>query len=258
MTTTVMLTVPAHDQHCVAAAQAVADKLADASDVSFVIRSHRPPVDARAVYEPGDTGRPDDGVRPDLVIPFGHNAVHSGPWSTFKAYYTDPIAWVALLITSVLLCYGGGAAMFYVHSIHFREGGPAVSPYVHWALDSTFGWFGLTPVLAVLLPAAVRLCRGMPVWVFVLAVGFLFAIITTPGPLAHDLIVARGTPIANVITQLLGDPSVVLQPPVEYTPLTKMTHQLVAGLPVYVMLSAVSYALVRLGLKSGSSLMSAR
>ncbi|MFI6094856.1 hypothetical protein ACIA8G_04840 [Lentzea sp. NPDC051213] len=257
MTTTVMLTVPAHDQHCVAAAQAAADKLAGVSGVSFVVRSHRPPVDARTTYDPANSGRPDEGTRPDLVIPFGHNVVHSGLWSTFKAYYADPIAWVALLITSVLLCYGGGAAMFYVHSIHFREGGPAVSPYVHWALDSTFGWFGLTPVLAVLIPFAIRLCRGMPVWAFVLAVGFLFAIITTPGPLAHDLIVARGTPIANVITQLLGDPSIVLQPPMHYTALEKMTHQLVAGLPAYVTLSAISYALVRLGLKS-FSLKSAR
>ncbi|TWP47799.1 hypothetical protein FKR81_31150 [Lentzea tibetensis] len=253
MTTTVMLTVPAHDQHCVAAAQAMADKLSGISDASFVITPHRPPVDARAVYDAEDTGRLDDRVRPDLVIPFGHNPVHSGLWSTFKSFYSDPIAWVALLITSVLLCYGGGAAMFYVHSIHFREGGPAVSPYVHWALDSTFGWFGLTPVIAVLLPLAVRLCRGLPGWAFVLTVGFLFAIITTPGPLAHDLIVARGTPVANVVTQLLGDPSVVLQPPVHYPPLTKMAHQLVAGLPVYVLLSAISYAFVRLGLKVGAS-----
>lgn len=247
MTTTVVLTAPAHDQDCIAAAQAAARELTT-SETRFVVRPHRPPVDVRAVYTSAAT--PEPKVQADLVIPYGHRTVHNGLLNTLKAYYRDPLSWFALAITSLLLCYGGGAAMFYVHSVHYGEGGPAISPYLHWFLDSTFGLIGLTPVLAVLLPFAARYFRG---WGFALAVGVLFALVTVPGPLAHDLLVARGTPIAEVVTRMFGDPYQVLPPPADHTALAKMTHQLLAGLPVYVTLSAVSYALVRLGMRLGGA-----
>lgn len=172
--------------------------------------------------------------------------VHSGPVRALVTFYRDPLAQLTLLVTSLLLCYVGGAAMFYIHAIHFNEGGPAISPYLHWFLDSTFGFIALTPIIAVLLPLTVWLVRGMPKWVFPLVLGFLFAVITIPGPLAHDLFVARGTPIAAFVTQHFGDPSIVMPPPTEHSTLAKMTHQFVGGLPVYLTLSTVAYLGLRL------------
>jgi len=160
-------------------------------------------------------------------------------------FYRDPLARLTLLGTSLLLCYVGGAAMFYVHAILFNEGGPAISPYLHWALDSTFGFIALTPVIAVLLPLTAWLVRGRPRWLFPVVFGVLFAVITTPGPLAHDLFVARGTPIAAFVTHHFGDPTLVMPPPTEYSALAKMTHQCVAGLPVYVVLSTVAFVCTR-------------
>ncbi|SMD20945.1 hypothetical protein [Kibdelosporangium aridum] len=171
--------------------------------------------------------------------------VHKGPLGAVAEFYRDPLARVTLLVTSLLLCYVGGAAMFFVHAIHFNEGGPAISPYLHWALDSSFGFIALTPIIAVLLPLTVWLIRGRPRWLFPLVFGLSFAVITIPGPLAHDMFVARGTPIAAFVTHHFGDHSIVMPPPTEYTALAKMTHQFVAGLPVYVVLSIVAYWVIR-------------
>nr|CTQ92237.1 hypothetical protein [Kibdelosporangium sp. MJ126-NF4] len=186
---------------------------------------------------------------PDIRPVLGGNpadlGVHKGFLRAFAAFYRDPVARLTLVITSLLLCYVGGAAMFYIHGIHFNEGGPAISPYLHWFLDSTVGFIALTPVIAVLLPLTTRLVLGLPNWVFPVLLGFMFAVVTIPGPLAHDMLVARGTPLANLITHHFGDPSIVMPPPTPYSDLAKMTHQFVGGLPVYLLLSTVAYLLVR-------------
>lgn len=166
----------------------------------------------------------------------------------FVDFYRQPAARLTLLVTSLVLCYGGGAALFYVHSVYYEEGGPAISPYLHWAMDSTFAFVALTPVIALIIPVAVWLAsrrgRFMPA-AYVLAVGGLFAVVTTPGPVGHDLIVARDTPLANTVTEMFGDPSTTLPPPADYTMLEKIGHQVGAGVPVYLVLSVVSYLLVR-------------
>jgi hypothetical protein len=170
--------------------------------------------------------------------------VHSGV-NEIKEYYRDPRARIALVVTAVLLCYGGGAVMFYVHAIVFNEGGPAISPYLHWALDSTFGFVALAPIIALLLPLTAWLTRNLPEWTFPLALGAMFTIVTIPGPLAHDLVVARGTPIARVVTHHFGDPAAMLPPPADYSAIDKMLHQFAGGLPAYLVLSTVAFLLVR-------------
>ncbi|MBE1464882.1 hypothetical protein [Kibdelosporangium phytohabitans] len=186
---------------------------------------------------------------PDIRPVFGRTSVdlglHRGFLRAFAAFYRDPVARLTLVITSLLLCYAGGAAMFYVHGIHFNEGGPAISPYLHWFIDSTVGFIGLTPAIAVLLPLTTRFVAGRPAWVFPVLLGGLFTVVTIPGPLVHDLFVARGTPLANLITHHFGDPSMVMPPPTPYSDLAKMTHQVIGGLPAYVLLSTVAYLLVR-------------
>lgn len=245
MPKTVALEVPAHDSRRHSAALAAAAELAEAKDINVVVLTHRPPVDPRSVYAPNGGAKPAGSANPDVVIQLGSAPVRDGLWQTFRGYYRDPVAWLALLVTSILLCYAGGAAMFYVHSIYFGEGGPAISPYLHWALDSTFGFIALTPVIAVLLPLSTWLARRLPKWSFVVVLGVLFAIVTIPGPLAHDLVVARGTPISMMVTHVFGDPDMVMPPSAGHSALAKMTHQFVAGLPVYLALSAVSFGLVR-------------
>jgi hypothetical protein len=242
---TVALTVPVHDARRRRAALAVAKELSDVKEINVVVQTHRPLVDARAVYGSTDRDLPATD-KPDVEVALGAEPVHSGPIRAFTAFYRDPVAWVALLVTSVLLCYGGGAAMFYIHAIYFNEGGPAISPYLHWALDSTFGFIALTPIVAILLPISTLLVRRLPKWSFALVFGVLFAIITVPGPLAHDMFVARGTPIAMVVTHYMGDPTIVVPPPTEYSTAAKMAHQFVGGLPVYLVLSTVAFWIVRL------------
>jgi hypothetical protein len=109
---TVALTVPVHDARRRRAAIAVAEELADAKDVNVIVRTHRPLVDPRSVY--GSMGRDMPATaKPDVELAVGAEPVHSGLLKAFVAFYRDPVAWVALLVTSVLLCYVGGAAMFY-------------------------------------------------------------------------------------------------------------------------------------------------
>jgi hypothetical protein len=238
-----------HDARRRRAALAVAEELSDSKDVNVVVRTHRPLVDPRAVYGSADRDIPAT-VKPDVELVVGAEPVHKGVVRAFAAFYRDPVAWVALLVTSLLLCYVGGAAMFYIHAIYFNEGGPAISPYLHWALDSTFGFIALTPIVAVLLPVSTWLVRRLPKWSFALVFGLLFAIVTIPGPLAHDLFVARGTPIAVVVTHYMGDPTVVMPPPAHYSTALKMAHQFLGGLPVYLVLSTVAFFAVRLIVRS--------
>jgi hypothetical protein len=169
------------------------------------------------------------------------------------AYYREPLSWLALGVTSVILCYGGGAAMFWFHAEHLGEGGPNIPWYVHWLLDSTFALLALTPALVLILPLATLLAestagrlapRAVPAAFAVLA-GAVFAVVTTPGPVAHDLFVGRGTWIAGQATRLWGAPGAPLTPVHHYSLLAKMTQQLGFGLPVYIALMGLAVLVVR-------------
>ncbi len=280
MPITVVFAIPGRECRHGRAAMAAAATLAKARDTRVVVLRSRPKIDPRAVYgerkPSAETSLPSDvrvvdavegddkallAERPDLVLSFGPGqtvrpadipTAEPGRirrlWSAFTGFYRERPARIALLVTSLFLCYGGGAAMFYVHSIHFGEGGPAISPYLHWALDSTFGFIGLTPVVAVLLPAVGWLATKMgkaAVWAFPVLVGLAFALVTTPGPIGHDLLVARGTPVAQLVTHLFGDPSMAMPAGATHSLAAKMVHQLVPGLVVYTALSLAAFWLIR-------------
>jgi hypothetical protein len=169
-----------------------------------------------------------------------------------RDFYREPVAWVALFATSLLLCYGGGALMFWFHAIALGEGGPSISWYTHWLLDSTFAFVGLTPALFVIIPfaswAAGRLAEDrepLLSWTYVGVAGGLFAVATVPGPIAHDLVVGRGTWLADRATALFGDTSTPPPPAAEYPVLAELTQQLGFAVPTYLLAVAVSLVVVR-------------
>ncbi|HEX8343836.1 MAG TPA: hypothetical protein VF657_03710 [Actinoplanes sp.] len=169
------------------------------------------------------------------------------------AYYRDPLSWAALLVTSLVLCYVGGGAMFWFHSEYLGEGGPAISWQTHWLLDSTVGFIALTPALAVLLPLATwvathtvgRLHPTAAPAGYAVLVGTAFAVLTTPGPIAHDLLVGRGTWLADRVTEWVGDPGAPASPHQHYGWLTELTQQFGFGLPLYVGLAGLAVLLLR-------------
>jgi len=167
-------------------------------------------------------------------------------------FYRAPVSWLALVVTSLLLCYGGGLVMFWFHSVALGEGGPNISWYSHWMLDSTFAVLGLTPVVFLALPIAAWLAQWVAgagkaplTWVYVGVVAGLFSLATVPGPLAHDMIVGRGTWVARQVTDVIGDPSAPLQPRHEYPLLADLTQQLGAAVPIYLVMTTVSVVVVR-------------
>src|SRR5947209_10982272 len=124
-------------------------------------------------------------------------------------FYREPLAWFGVLVSTAILAYLGGAVMFVLHAEILGEQGPAISPVAHWALDSTLGFVGLGPAVALILPLAGWLTTPGPgVAVrpgpYAAVGGVLFALATAPGPIAHDLLVGRGTYLANKATVLLG------------------------------------------------------
>lgn len=166
-------------------------------------------------------------------------------------FYRDPLAWLAVLLTSVIMCYFGGLLMFWYHAEHLGEGGPSISWYAHWMLDSTVGFVALTPALAVIVPLASWVAQSLAAdarrarWLFVAISGTVFALVTVPGPIAHNLLVGRGTWIATKVTALIGNPSARLVPGVKYSRPELMAQQLRAGLPLYVLLMALAVLVVR-------------
>lgn len=170
------------------------------------------------------------------------------------AYYRDPFSWAALLVTSFLLCYVGGGAMFWFHSEYLGEGGPAISWQTHWLLDSTVGFVALTPALALILPLATwaathtgrRLHPTAAPVTYAVLVGTAFAMLTVPGPIAHDLLVGRGTWLADRVTEWVGDPTAPLAPHQHFGWLAAITQQLGFGLPLYVALASLAVLLLRM------------
>jgi hypothetical protein len=169
----------------------------------------------------------------------------------FREYYRDRLSWFVLAVTSVILCYLGGLVLFWYHAVQLGEGGPQISWYAHWLLDSTFAFVGLTPALALILPVsawAAQTLAGsqrMVPWLHAAVAAMLFAVVTTPGPIAHDLIVGRGTWVANRVTAMVGDPSAPLTPAKDYPPLVELAQQLGAAIPLYLVLMTLTVLMIR-------------
>ncbi len=195
-----------------------------------------------AVFRPGWDGRPPPGPlpRPRQLA------------AAVLRFYRAPVSWLALAVTSLLLCYGGGALMFWFHAIALGEGGPNISWHAHWLLDSTFGFLFLTPVVFLALPLAAWVAQWLAgpgkqplAWAYIGTVAGVFSLATVPGPIAHDTFVGRGTWLANQVTHAIGDPSAPLLPRHEYPLIADLTQQLGAAVPIYLALTALSLLLVR-------------
>ena len=171
-----------------------------------------------------------------------------------RSFYARPIAWGGALLVSATLSYVGGAAMFWLHAIYRQEHGPSIGHLQHWLLDSTLGFVALTPVILLLLPAALWLRRNdvgsarIRLAVYVLMVGTLFALVTGPGPFLHNRLVGADTPLANFATDVFGeDPSIGHhgEPVKENSALSEGTLQVVVGIPLYSVLTWAAVGVVR-------------
>ena len=199
------------------------------------------------------TGRSDDAITAAAA-----HAPPARPWhprtvaAVVRDFYTQPGGPVTLVVCALVLAYGGGAAMFWFHALYLGEGGPAISPWLHWALDSTAGFVGLTPAIAVILPLALRSAtvarsdhQAAAVAQSSLAGGVALALLTAPAPLLHDRLIGRGTWLADHVTRLLGNGHHPTGEPQEVGAVAEMAQQVGAGVPTYVLLTAVGLLLAR-------------
>lgn len=236
---------------------------------------HPDPVPSPSLPNAGRTGSTEPGSAPPPVrtrpapraarADAGSDAASSGADATplrrlvvlLTGYYRDRLAWLGLAVTTLMLCYLGGAAMFWVHAIYLDEPGPQIRPILHYVLDSSAGVLGLTPPLLFVVPFAIWASRRTrdgdrssgqwninPVR-YALAGGSVFTLITVGGPFAHDTLVARGTWIARHVTDLVGTAGAPTGPGTEIPLVESMLAQLVAGLPVYIVLMWASLYVVR-------------
>jgi hypothetical protein len=226
-------------------------------------------ITARQIFDPGDDRTVEAAppttprsVRQDLRAAAHPRALVR----LYLDYYRDPLAWFGLLVTLLVVAYAGGAVMFVLHAVVLGELGPAISPVAHWMLDSTLGFLGLGPVVALIVPVAAwvatRLAGAVRPLPYALVGGTLFALAAGPGPIAHDLLVGRGTWLANRVTDLLGsDVSAVAHGahgPGDAVPQAlSIGSQLAVGVPAYVLLMWASLALVRTALRHRSAVLSA-
>jgi hypothetical protein len=171
-----------------------------------------------------------------------------------RSFYAEPVAWVALVVTSGVLAYAGGAVMFWFHALYRGEQGPAISPWYHWLLDSSLGFFGLMPAVFFILPAALWILqrtrqgsRLANTGRYVAVVGAIFAAVTGPGPVLHDLIAGRGTWVARSAQTLFGvDPSVAHRPEVVHSLVSESLWQVTLGIPVYIALACLGVVTIRM------------
>lgn len=167
-----------------------------------------------------------------------------------RAFYARPAGWLTLLAMSVLLTYGGGAVMFWVHAIIRGERGPAIDHWHHWVLDSSLGFLALTPALFFILPAALWALgtgksnkRRLTLWSYVAVVGALFALVTGPGPMLHNAVAGEGTAVADMAERVFGHDAMVAEEnmhAMEHSPLTEGLLQVGIGLPLYMALSGLA------------------
>jgi hypothetical protein len=178
--------------------------------------------------------------------------------SVIRDFYADPVAWLGLAVCTLILTYVGGASMFWFHAMYLGEGGPAISPYLHWGLDSSAGFLGLTPFIAIIIPIAAwtailpgpggvtigRVRAGR----FALVGGVLLALVTAPAPLFHDTFLARGTWLADHLTDLWGGPEYLtghVHHRDEENPLIAMVQQVGWGILTYIPLMLVALMAMR-------------
>ena len=168
---------------------------------------------------------------------------------TVRDYYGSGWRRARVALTSLLLTFAGGAAMFWLHAIYRGEKGPSINHWFHWLLDSTLGFVALTPVIMLMLPMVrVAFRRNRPMEP--IAVGALFALVTTPGPLLHNWVAGAGTPLADGATSLFGfDHHVAAAQAAAGSPpsmVSEMALQFLVGLPVYMGLAALAWATIGL------------
>ncbi len=171
-----------------------------------------------------------------------------------QAFYSRPLGWGALIVTSIFLAYGGGGVMFWLHAIYRGEDGPPIPDVWHWLFDSTLGFVGLTPILFFILPAALyavgRLGIGarLRAGAYVALVGMLFGVVAGPGPLLHGALVGRESFLGRTAVDIFGrDPEVAARnaEAIANTPLSSVIAQLVVGIPVYAAFALLALVTVR-------------
>ena len=170
-----------------------------------------------------------------------------------RAFYARPVGWLALIVTSVVLAYVGGGAMFWFHAIYRGEAGPQIADRYHWAFDSTLGFLALTPVLFFILPGVLwavdrtqlGASRAKPA-VYVALVGVLFGVLTGPGPLMHDALVGRDAPLGRFAVSIFGEnPEVAARVAHEHSMLSEVVLQVLVGVPVYIVAALGALGIVR-------------
>jgi hypothetical protein len=183
-----------------------------------------------------------------------------------RDFYRDPLAWFGGLVSLLVVAYAGGAVMFVLHAVILGELGPAISPVAHWALDSTLGFVGLAPVVAVIVPVAAWLVRteadgeAVPALPYAAVGGTLFGLATAPAPIVHDLLVGRGTWLANRVTEVLDGP-VGIGHHVHGDSVPQalsIALQVAVGIPTYVLLLWLALRLVHTAVQQQEALRQAR
>lgn len=178
---------------------------------------------------------------PKTAVGFASSGLHrlATYRSALQTHYSSRPHRAELAVSSLALCFGGGAVMFWFHGIYRGESGPAISHGSHWLLDSTLGFVALTPVLAVLL-LVTRNLVAHPL-LRPLLLGTLFAVLTAPGPLLHDALVGGGTTLADVAVLVFGEaPEVVPDHAVSHSAASKVMLQLAVGLPAYLAMASLA------------------
>jgi hypothetical protein len=143
--------------------------------------------------------------------------------------------------------------MFWLHAEIRGELGPQINPWYHWLLDSSLAFAALTPMVFLILPAALLILHrsrvgspGERAGLYVVLVGMLFALVTAPGPFMHDEFVGRGKPLANLATRVFGRYVHGLPPhEMAHGLWSEMLLQVVVGIPVYAVLAGVVLLVVR-------------
>lgn len=170
-----------------------------------------------------------------------------------RAFYSRPLGWLALFVTSAVLAYGGGGVMFWFHAIYRGEAGPPINDWAHWFFDSSLGFVALTPALFLILPAALwavnraGLRTGpLKAGFYVGTVGVLFGVATGPGPFIHNTLVGRDAPLGRLAVDIFGrDPQVAARVAHTHSTLSEMVLQVVIGVPVYIATGLLALSLVR-------------